>query len=91
MENENKTQGISCDDLSFCSVSMTSKQNVAATQLLKALNKCHKVGLAGGVFESTFYIWPKDVDPHKGNFFEFIESCGMSLRSPMSLDGGSGT
>jgi hypothetical protein len=71
---------------------MTPEQERAATQLLRALNKCHAVGLAGGVFDRNFCIWPHEsaIDLVDGHFFEDVEEYGRVLHTYMSLDGGAG-
>jgi hypothetical protein len=69
---------------------MTPEQEQAGTQLLRALNVCRAVGLAGGVFDGSFCIWPQHIDPLAGEFFEVIEGQGRRLLSSMSLDGGAG-
>jgi hypothetical protein len=74
-------------------MTMTRQQSSAAIRLQKALDNCHKHGLRGGVYESTFRVWPV-VGPcpmEAGRkFFEVIEERGMTLYSPMVLDGGAG-
>lgn len=70
---------------------MNVEQERACTQLFRALNQCHKVGLEGGVYESRFCIWPKEVTPQEADdFFEAVELFGEMLPSPMNLDGGAG-
>lgn len=73
---------------------MKVKQWRAAERLRKALESCHAVGLRGGVFDCSFYLWPVDADPDPyesgRKFFEVIEDNGAVIRSPMNLDGGAG-
>lgn len=67
---------------------MNRQQKQAATQLLRALNKCYAVGLAGGIYDGEFSVWPQDVDIELVDDQEdFIEEHGRALRSPMTLFG----
>jgi hypothetical protein len=74
---------------------MNVKQKAATAKLLKALDACHEAGIKGGVFDSSFCIWPIDApeDPYESgnNFFRIVEKYGADLTSKMSLDGGAGT
>jgi hypothetical protein len=71
---------------------MTPEQELAGTQLLRALNKCHRVGLAGGVYDRCFAIWPHEssIDLVDGHFFEDVDEYGRVLPTHMSLDGSQG-
>lgn len=72
---------------------MTQKQFSAIARLKKALDRCHAVGLQGGVYDGSFCLWPVEgVDPRDTeNFFGAVDNYGMSLREvKMSLDGGAG-
>lgn len=74
---------------------MTDQQQRAADRLQKALDACHKAGLRGGVFDSSFYVWPVDSNPNpydSPRFFEAIrEAGGEWVVTAMSLDGGAGS
>lgn len=70
---------------------MNEEQEIACTQLFRALNRCHVVGLHGGVFDRRFAVWPKDIKPQESeDFWEEIEIHGQVLPSTMYLDGGAG-
>ncbi len=72
---------------------MNVKQKRAAERLEKALENCHRSGLKGGVFDSTFYVWPIDgPDPYEAGtqFFAVIDGSGTAMNTLMSLDGGAG-
>ncbi len=75
---------------------MTKKQLACAESLRKALDRCHKAGLRGGVYEYSLRVWPsKGIQPHdakpESRFFEVVEEVGFSISSKMLLDGGSGS
>ncbi len=74
---------------------MNKAQLLAIRKLKLALDTCHYAGLKGGVFDTSFCVWPIDsaVDPFEGgsNFFRIIEEHGAILNEvKMSLDGGAG-
>jgi len=75
---------------------MNEKQEKAIINLKRALNAAGKVGLRGGVFESTFCIYPVDstvVPEHVDglDFFEQVKKYGEALHTPLIyLDGGAG-
>jgi hypothetical protein len=70
---------------------MNKEQFQASMQLTKALNRCHAVGLVGGVYEGKFCIWPKEEKPHEAPwFFAAIDELGDMIETPMKLDGGAG-
>lgn len=76
---------------------MNEKQKRAAESLRKALIRCGKAGLSGGVYDGTFCIWPasRTEEQHpaesKGCFFAAVEEDGELLRQyDMILDGGAG-
>ncbi len=73
------------------------RQRAAATRLRKALDACHEAGLKGGVFSSSFCLWPIKTTPEQDPFnagiyfFRVVDEIGESLDSKMSLDGGAGS
>jgi len=71
---------------------VTRKQENAAASLKKALDRCHKAGLTGGVFDTAFCLWPYEFDPHSGGmaFFEVVSKNGKIVDTNMLLDGGAG-
>ena len=71
---------------------MTPEQIKAANSLQRALNKCGKTGLSGGVFGGHFCLWPSGSMPmHTADFFESVEERGVILHTPeVILDGGAG-
>jgi hypothetical protein len=75
---------------------MNTKQRKAAESMRKALDRCHKAGLAGGVYEYAMYVWPIEVTDElidggpSREFFDRAEILGLRLDSEMNLDGGSG-
>lgn len=73
---------------------MTKRQQQSATALELALERCHRAGLKGGVFDSSFCVWPIESPcPFESGseFFDVIRKNGMILyRTSMSLDGGAG-
>lgn len=71
---------------------MTPEQVKAANALKRALNKCGKAGLSGGVFSGHFCLWPAGSMPmHTAEFGEFVEDRGVILDTPeIYLDGGAG-
>lgn len=77
---------------------MNEKQIKAARSLQKSLAKCSAAGLRGGVFDSSFCVWPIDA-PHPESlgiyedFFEGVEKIGgvvIDSAHRMILDGGAG-
>ena len=59
--------------------------------LEKALNRCHAVGLVGGLFDGNMLVWsPAEVDPQEGDFFEIVDAIGGRVVTKMRLDGGAG-
>lgn len=73
---------------------LNSQQIKAANKLKKALDACHAADLEGGVYESKFRIWPcdgpKPYEDVSERFFDIVEQVGLTVDSPMRLDGGSG-
>lgn len=73
---------------------MNEAQQYAAMRLQSALAECRKVGLAGGVFDASFCVWPSaNGSPFEhGDFFEGIQSLGGEVLNGhgMWLDGGAG-
>ncbi len=74
---------------------MTKKQLALATRLQKVLVKCHDAGLAGGVYEGSFYVWPQEctnvICNAQTGFFKLADLYGARIYSNMRLDGGSGS
>ena len=73
---------------------MTYDQIKATNRLKRALDNCRKAGLEGGVYDTTFCLWPIGISP-QGNrddhdFFEVVEKHGKLLSTTMTLDGGAG-
>lgn len=77
---------------------MNKQQLRVAKDLQDSLDACFPAGLMGGVFESSFYVWPQDADPSPQDewptgerFEERVELAGgMELPNRMWLDGGAG-
>ncbi len=69
---------------------MTSSQRQAIAALKRGMTMCHQSGLAGGVYECNFCVWPKEHDPHTGDFWQQVEEYGEVIHSPLHLDGGAG-
>jgi len=76
---------------------MNEEQKKAVASLRRALNKCAKAKLSGGVFDTSFCIWPSEFDPEKlrndgvyHDFFSAVDNVGEVLSCDMYLDGGAG-
>ena len=75
---------------------MNQKQRKAAESLRRALDKCHREGLAGGVYEYRMRVWPIEATEEIINggpsrdFFNRANRLGVRIDSRMNLDGGSG-
>lgn len=73
---------------------MTREQVLATQSLKRALNKCHSVGLRGGVFDNSFCLWPSSLQPDPresgGRFFQVVLENGAIISSPINIDGGAG-
>lgn len=75
---------------------MNEEQKSAVRSLKRALKKCGNSGLRGGVYDASFCIWPKELDPttsggDDSEFFNEVDRYGESLNVPeISLDGGAG-
>lgn len=78
---------------------MNAKQQRAATQLQRALTACSKSGLTGGVFDTTFCVWPAQnrtpfdwLEAGGNDFFDGVQKLGGDTIDGhgMSLDGGAG-
>lgn len=76
---------------------MDDEQKKAVGSLRRALNKCAKAGLSGGIFDTKFCVWPSKLDPgmarSKGDYFDFFEAVddiGQQISCDMHLDGGAG-
>ena len=48
---------------------MNKQQMKAIKSLEKALDRCDKVGLKGGVFDSNFCVWSQKIDIDHDNYF----------------------
>ena len=74
---------------------MNNEQIKATESLQRALDKCHKTGLKGGVFDTSFCVWPSVHEPRNNvdgdDFFESVERYGKTINTEMFLDGGAGT
>ena len=71
---------------------MTKEQERAAEKLRKALIEVGRLGLAGGVYDGNFCLFPLGQHPeHDIDFFEGVEKVGIILYTPgVNLDGGAG-
>ena len=74
---------------------MNVRQLKAVESLRKALDRCHRAGLTGGVYDMRFYVWPVEcssrvIDGPSRQFFDRANEFGLRLNSDMSLDGGAG-
>lgn len=73
---------------------MNKEQTAAVRSLVAALDKCAKAGLQGGVFDTSFCVWPEGAEPHPNDapeFFSGVENIGGKvLDTHMYLDGGAG-
>jgi hypothetical protein len=75
---------------------MNKRQAAAAESLRKALNRCAKAGLQGGVFDGSFCVWPEKLEPSPfemgAQFFDHVAEYGGNLWPvEMHLDGGAGS
>jgi hypothetical protein len=71
------------------------EQNAAIANLTKALDRCAKAGLMGGVYDRNFCVWPVGTyHPLEMKEFDFFEAVahlgGDSIVTEMMLDGGAG-
>ena len=76
---------------------MNHDQDKAIKSLTRALNKCAKYGLSGGVYDGSFCVWPSELDPERernsGRYFDWFEAVddrGKVISCNMHLDGGAG-
>ncbi len=76
---------------------LNEKQKRAVKSLIRALNNADAAGLVGGVYDSSFCVWPVgaiDLDSAGNNFFRLVSEHGHCIgcdEVSMRLDGGSGT
>lgn len=76
---------------------INKQQTRAAYAVAKALRRCAKVGLMGGVYDGNFCLWPTKIDHPADSghrFFDVIREHGIILDSNdtgmTDLDGGAG-
>ena len=77
--------------------SMNKEQIAAAKAVERALNKAGRTGLAGGVYDGAFCLWPSDKETCEyivdggSKFFDRVEEKGIMLFTlSIGLDGGAG-
>ena len=75
-------------------MALNEEQLKAAKSLERALNKCGKVGLSGGVYDSSFILFDENESREEvveSLFLNGEDERGVSLLTPeISLDGGAG-
>lgn len=74
-------------------MALNKKQKKCSEAMFKLLERCHKAGLTGGVFDGCFCLWPKNEEhpAEAGNmFFEKVEEIGEVIHTQMVIDGGAG-
>ncbi len=71
---------------------MNDEQLKAARSLHRALDRAHAVNLSGGVYDTSFIVFPSSADRESvvESIFSGDESIGMVIPSRMGLDGGAG-